>query len=64
MEESKIEGLLVALLLTALKGSTMAEKAKILKKAGLNNVEIADYLETTSASIASLLHGAKKAKKK
>ncbi len=65
MKESdtdRIESLLVMILLNSLKGSNMAEKVRILNLAGFNNLEIANYLETSGQTIASLIYQTKKKK--
>lgn len=63
-ENGRIENLLVIILLSLLKGSTMAEKSSKLNLAGFSNIQIANYLETTSAVIGQLLYENRKKGKK
>ena len=63
-ENNKIENLLALVLLNQMKDSTMAKKAKQLNLAGFTNVEIADFLETTSAVVSQQLYSQRKNKKK
>ncbi len=44
--------------------ATLTEKARLLKVAGLDNSTIADVLNTTPGSIATLLYNIKKGKRK
>ena len=64
MENSleRVERLLALLLIQNLKGQQ--EKATRLSIAGFSNVEIADILETSNATVATLLYQSKKVKGK
>lgn len=62
-ENNRIEKILTMILLNSLKGMTIAEKAHQLNIAGLTNVEIADFLETTPAVISQSLYAKRKDKK-
>ncbi|MCG3157167.1 MAG: hypothetical protein DKINENOH_03798 [bacterium] len=59
----RIERLLVLLLLQAMKASPQKEKAIQLNIAGFSNIEIAEYLSTGPAVIASMLYQSKKTTK-
>lgn len=61
---SKIEKLLVVMLLNSLKGLTLADKAKQLNIAGFSNMEIANFLETKPNLIAQALYDKRKGGKK
>ena len=61
-KESRIENLLAMLLITSMKGSTVAEKAHVLNVAGFSNIEIADLLETSSAVVKQLLYMKRKSR--
>lgn len=58
----RTEKLLVLILLSALKGTTMAEKANQLNLAGFSNLEVANFLQTKPPVIAQLLYGLRKQK--
>ena len=60
----RLENLLALILINQMKGATMRDKAVQLSLAGLSNVEIADFLETTGPAISQLLYEARKTKKK
>lgn len=60
----RIENLLVMILLNSMKGATIAEKARQLNLAGFTNVEIADFLQTTSFVVAQSLYVKRKGKSK
>jgi len=64
MKDGRIENLLVMLLLSSLKGSTMAEKARQLNIAGFTNIEISNFLETSPNVISQLLYKKRKQKQK
>lgn len=59
----RIERLLVLLLLQSMKGLSQKEKVIELNIAGLSNIEIADFLNTSPSVIASLLYQSKKPSK-
>lgn len=59
----RIERLLVVLILQSMKGTTQEEKVKQLNICGLSNIEIAEFLNTNAAVVASLLYKSKKASK-
>jgi hypothetical protein len=61
---NRTEKLLALLLLQGMKGTTQAEKALHLSLAGFTAVEIADFLQTTSAVVHQNLYAMKKKKKK
>jgi predicted transcriptional regulator len=65
-EESneRIERLLALLLIQNMKTANTAVKARELSIAGFTNVEIADLLGTTAASISQSLYAARKERKK
>ncbi len=63
-KESRVEDILVVLLLNSMKSSTITEKATQLNLAGLSNIEIADFLETSPQVIANALSASRKTKKK
>lgn len=63
-DDSRIENLLVVILLNSLKGASMAEKASQLSLAGFSNVEIADFLKTSPQVIANALSAKRKKKTK
>lgn len=60
----RVENLLALILVNQIKDRNMEEKALLLSLAGFSNLEIANFLETTSSTIAVRLSEAKKAKKK
>jgi hypothetical protein len=62
-KESRIENLLVVLLLNSMKNATIADKATQLNLAGFSNIEIADFLETSPQVIANALSVSRKTKK-
>jgi hypothetical protein len=59
----RIERLLVLLLLHSMKGTSQGEKVTQLNIAGFSNFEIAEFLNTTPAVVASLLYQSKKSRK-
>lgn len=63
-ENNRTEKLLALLLVNALSGKNMVEKAAQLSVAGFSNVEIANLLETNSATITQLLYTRRKEKNK
>jgi hypothetical protein len=62
--ESRVEDLLVVLLLNTIKNSSIAEKAAQLNLAGFSNIEIANFLETSAQVIANALSVKRKIKNK
>jgi DNA-binding CsgD family transcriptional regulator len=60
---SRIERLLVALLLQSMKGTSLTERIKVLNMAGFSNVEVADILDVTAHSVSQQLYAAQKAKR-
>lgn len=64
MEDSleRVERLLALILIRDLKGQQ--EKATQLSVAGFSNVEIADILQTSSATVGNVLYMSKKTKGK
>lgn len=63
-KETRVENILALLLVLSMKGATIAEKALQLSLAGFNNIEIADLLGSTPASIASHLYEKRKKKRR
>lgn len=59
-KNERIENLLAMLLIHTMKGASVAEKALALSLAGFTNIEIADFLQTTSASINQSLYERRK----
>lgn len=59
----RTERLLALVLVQGMKGSTQRDKALALNRAGFSNVEIADLLGTTSATVSASLYQAKSPKK-
>lgn len=62
-KESRVENLLVVLLLNGMKNASIAEKATQLNLAGFSNLEIADFLQTSPQVVANALSVMRKAKK-
>lgn len=60
----RIERLLVLILLQSMKGTSQREKVNQLNLAGFSNIEIAEFLQTSSAVVATLLYQSKKTSKK
>jgi DNA-directed RNA polymerase specialized sigma24 family protein len=58
----RVERLLALLLLAQMKGSTQREKIRQLNLAGFSNVEIADILHTTTATVSQGLYETKTSK--
>jgi predicted transcriptional regulator len=58
----RIERLLVAILLHSMKGESLKEKATLLSIVGFSNVEIADFLQTSSQAVAQYIYEKRKAK--
>ena len=54
--EDRVVNLLALLLLQQLKASPISEKASQLRRAGFSNVEIADLLGTTAASVGQAIY--------
>jgi hypothetical protein len=52
----RIERLLVLTLLQTMKSASQKEKASHLNIAGFSNIEIAEFLQTSSAVVASLIY--------
>lgn len=64
-KDDRIENLLVLILLNSLgKGAKVGEKALQLNLAGFSNIEIANFLGTSSQVIANALSGQRKGSKK
>lgn len=61
-DNERIEKLLVLLLLSSLKGASIAKKALQLNLAGFSNIEIADFLQTSSQVVTQSLYEARKKK--
>jgi DNA-binding CsgD family transcriptional regulator len=59
----RVERLLVLLLMQSMKGSSQAEKVLQLNIAGFSNFQIAEFLQTTPAVVATLLYQSKKRSK-
>jgi hypothetical protein len=59
----RIERLLVLLLLQSMKGTSQGEKVIQLNIAGFSNFEIAEFLDTSPAVVATLLYQSKKSGK-
>jgi DNA-binding CsgD family transcriptional regulator len=59
----RIERLLVLLLLQSMKGTSQKEKVIQLNIAGFSNFEIAEFLDTSPAVVATLLYQSKKSGK-
>jgi hypothetical protein len=57
------ERVLVLLLLQSMKDDSQAEKVRQLNIAGLSNIQIAEFLQTTPAVVAQLLYVSKKSGK-
>lgn len=60
----RIENLLVMILLSSYKGSSITEKALQLNLVGFSNIEIADFLQTSAQVIANSLSAKRKKKLK
>lgn len=63
-KNDRTENLLVMILLNSMKGAPIAEKAHQLNLAGFSNVEIADFLQTSTPVIAQSLYSKRKSKSK
>lgn len=61
-EDTRIENLLVMILLNSLKGALIPEKALPLHLAGFSNIEIADFLQTTPKVVSNALSAKRKKK--
>lgn len=59
-KNERIENLLAMLLIHTMKGSSLAEKALALSLAGFTNIEIANFLQTTPATITQSLYKRRK----
>jgi len=59
----RIERLLAVLVLQSMKGATQEEKVTQLNLTGFSNIEIAEFLQTNPAVVASLLYKSKKTRK-
>ena len=62
-DTDRIERLLVLILLQSMKESSQADKVHQLNIAGFSNIQIAELLQTTPATIAVQLHHSKKSHK-
>ena len=60
---NRTELLLALLLLQQMKGASQRDKALQLNVAGFSNLEIANLLETTTATVSQVLYEARKGKK-
>ena len=58
--DDRLERLLVLILLQSMKGTSQAEKATQLNLAGFSNIEIAEFLQTSPAVVATLLYKTRK----
>jgi len=58
-DTDRVERLLALLLLAQMKGSTQREKIQQLNLAGFSNVEIANILQTTTATVSQGLYEVK-----
>ncbi len=56
----RVERLLVLNLLQSMRGASQKEKVQQLNIAGFSNIEIAEFLQTTPAAVATLLYQSKK----
>lgn len=61
---SRIEKLLVMILLDSIKNKTVSEKARQLNIAGFSNIEIANLLESKPNVITQMLYNNRKSSKK
>ena len=61
---SRLERLLVAILLQSMKGTSLKERVNVLNMAGFSNIEIADLLETSSQVVAQYVYDVRKSKSK
>jgi len=59
----RIERLLALILLHTMKGASQKDKASQLNIAGFSNIEIAEFLQTSPAVIATLVYQSKKSGK-
>ncbi len=59
----RLERLQALLLLESMKDATQREKALKLNVAGFSNIEIAEFLQTSPAVIATLLYESRKSPK-
>jgi DNA-directed RNA polymerase specialized sigma24 family protein len=59
----RVERLLALLLLGQMKDASQRTKAVTLSVAGFSNVEIADLLQTTGTTVASMLYQARSGEK-
>lgn len=60
----RIENLLALILLSSLKGAKRGEKALQLSLAGFSNIEIANFLQTSTQVVYNLLSQIRKKKRK
>jgi DNA-directed RNA polymerase specialized sigma24 family protein len=61
--DERIERLLVLTLLQTMKSASQREKVNQLNIAGFSNIEIAEFLQTSPAVVASLIYQSKKSGK-
>jgi DNA-binding NarL/FixJ family response regulator len=61
--ESRLERLLVAILLQSMKGTSLKERVNVLNLAGFSNIEIANLLETSPQVVTNYLSDIRKSKK-
>jgi hypothetical protein len=59
----RLERLQVLLLLQSMKGAPLKEKIQQLNVAGFSNVEIAEFVQTSPAVVATLLYESKRTAK-
>ncbi len=59
----RVENLLALILVNQLRDKPLRERASILSAAGFSNIEIADLLNTTPATIAQVLHEHRRTKR-
>jgi len=66
VNDERIVNLLALLLLEQMKTAPLGEKAAQLRRAGFSNVEIADLLGTTAASVGQAIYesGSRRARKR
>ncbi len=60
VSDDRIERLLALLLVQSMKTAGLKEKISQLNIAGFTNIEIAEFLQTSPASVATFIYQAKK----
>ena len=63
-KNERIENLLALILLNSLKGAELGERALRLSLAGFSNIEIANFLQISTQTVANVLSETRKRKKK